>query len=90
MNKCPYCGHKYSWFERFKITYEKESHLECKNCKKELIDGSKFLVHAIVSGIIFGLLLFLKLPTESLAIDSLITILVPSVYYVVFIPFRKS
>ncbi|MEJ2046370.1 MAG: hypothetical protein P8X89_24210 [Reinekea sp.] len=85
--KCPGCGKRHNWLYRFRFNYDNKVILACNNCGEELIDRDKVLFHLIISGIIFGALLWVEF--KSFVIDAILTIGTPYGYFVAFIPFRK-
>jgi DNA-directed RNA polymerase subunit RPC12/RpoP len=89
--KCYNCQKEVSFWRRFLINISNDKYLPCPNCNVELVRAEFMLLHTIISSSIFGALLFFKdklIDVEVIMFS--VVVLIPTLYFYLFIPLRKS
>lgn len=90
MLMCVDCGFKHKFTKLLKIDYESSIYLPCDNCKKDLVDKGRYFPHIMITGVIFVLFIFLESYFNSVIVHFLSSVLIPCLYYILFLPIRKK
>lgn len=87
---CRACNHRASIWKRFQLNLDRKVYLACDKCGEELVEKSAMSIHAIITACIFGVFLAAKNFYDIAELFNFILIVVvPSLYFYLFLPKRK-
>jgi uncharacterized protein (DUF983 family) len=88
---CKKCNRKASLWRRFYLNFDREVYLACDKCGGELINKDAMSIHIIITTCIFGVFMVARNFYDIAEIYNFILIvIIPSLYFYLFLPQQKN